>query len=111
MVGERRMDWLNRDGRHVAADAAISRIDGAGQAVRSGLGLWIRSSGTGDNGLGRLGGMSGHASRVVVCHGPIVVVVWVVTSHAIECATAFGVATAPGDGRSLESEPERIGAR
>ena len=43
--------------------------------------------------------------------GSIGVVVRVVASHAIEGAGALGVAAAPGDGRSLEPDPKRIGAR
>ena len=35
----------------------------------------------------------------------------VVAGHAVERARALGVAAAPGEGRALEPDPERIGAR
>src|SRR5262245_39757260 len=111
VIGERCMEWFALEGWHVAADAAIGRVDRAGRAVRGEIGPRVGGWGMGLPLGSGSAGVTAQAWGVGMGLGRLGVVMGVVAGRAVQRTGALGVATTPGQRRPLEADPEWIGAR
>ncbi len=109
VIGERRMKRLTAKRRHVASDAATLGIDRTWRATSLGTGTSGQIHGRGRRRCGSR--MAVQTPGRGVCRLELVVAMRVVAGRAVKRTAALRVAAAPGEGRRLKANPERIGAR
>ena len=107
VIGERRVERLAAKRRHVAADTPTPGVDGT-RAPRS----WVRGSSRVPGSTRRHRGcrMTVQTLGRGACRLELVVAMRIMAGRAVKGA-AFRVTAAPGKGRRLKANPERIGAR